>query len=152
MVPGKDFLMTSSSFKANRVAWIFVIVLGSLAGGFARERGPRVEVVCPAPPLPVRMDQRQVLAYELHVTNFDTLPLTLKRLQVFANAESEDPVSDLGEDKLAAAMIRVGSSTSAANGAKDVRIIDAGRACGRLSVDRVGLEGHASQQLATQND
>ena len=118
--------MTSSSFKANRVAWIFVIVLGSLAGGFARERGPRVEVVCPAPPLPVRMDQRQVLAYELHVTNFDTLPLTLKRLQVFANAESEDPVSDLGEDKLAAAMIRVGSSTSAANGAKDVRIIEPG--------------------------
>jgi len=117
--------MESSFFQVNRVAWILVIVLGSLTGGFARERGPRVEVVCPSSPVAVRMDQRQVLAYELHVTNFDTVALTLKRLQVFASVESEQPISDLADDKLSAAMVRVGSG-SAANEAKDVRIIEPG--------------------------
>jgi hypothetical protein len=47
--------------------------------------------VCPSPPIPVRIDKRQVLVYELHVTNFDSVPLTLKRLDVFANEESRGP-------------------------------------------------------------
>src|SRR5947209_20285991 len=56
---------------AVRVAFIFLVVFGFVTPGFARERGPRVEVVCPSPPIPVRIDKRQVLAYELHITNFD---------------------------------------------------------------------------------
>ena len=100
------------------------IVVGLSAMGFARERGPRVEVVCPFPPVPVRIDQQQVLVYELHVTNFDTVPLTLKRLDIFANEDGSSPLSTLAGDSLAAAMIRVGSAGSGAG--KDTPTTDPG--------------------------
>jgi hypothetical protein len=57
--------------------------LGILPSGFARERGPRVEVICPSSPIPVKLGDHQVLVYELHITNFDVVPLTLRRLEVF---------------------------------------------------------------------
>ncbi len=75
----------------------------------ARERGPRVEVVCTSPPIPVRMDKQRVLVYELHITNFDVVPLTLKRVEVFPGHEGTAPVVSLDGKELAAAMIRVGS-------------------------------------------
>lgn len=110
---------------------LFFLIACVLAGvGFARERGPRVEVVCPAPPIPVRMDKEQVLVYELHVTNFDVVPLTLKRVEVFANQESGAPISSLADDKLSAAMIRVGApmmmSGDMSGAAKDTRVIEPG--------------------------
>ena len=37
------------------------------------------------PPIPVRMNTQQVLVYELHITNFDVVPLALKRVEVFAD-------------------------------------------------------------------
>src|SRR5258707_12449632 len=93
---------------AIRVSLSVVLLFGFLTAGFARERGPRVEVVCPSPPIPVRIDKRQVLVYELHVTNFDTVPLTLKRLEVFANEEGSGPLTALSDTALSADMIRVG--------------------------------------------
>jgi murein DD-endopeptidase len=97
---------------------------------FARERGPRVEVVCPSPPIPVTIDKNKVLVYELHVTNFDTVPLTLKRVEIFANEESREPLIILEKDKLSAAMIRVGTAmmmSSGSSGAvQETRIIDPG--------------------------
>lgn len=88
---------------------VIVLVMCTLVT-LARERGPRVEVVCTSPPIPVRMDKQQVLVYELHVTNFDAVPLTLKRLEVFAGDESTGPIASVDEKALAAAMIRVGSA------------------------------------------
>jgi murein DD-endopeptidase len=96
---------------------------------FARERGPRVEVVCPSPPIPVLIDRNEVLVYELHVTNFDTVPLTLKRLEILANEESNKPLITLEDDKLSAAMIRVGATTMSSGpsgSAQDARTIDPG--------------------------
>jgi hypothetical protein len=99
---------------AVRVAFIFLVVFGFVSAGFARERGPRVEVVCPAPPVPVRIDKQQLLVYELHVTNFDMVPVTLKRVEIFANKESSEPLSTLAGDILSASMIRVGATMARA--------------------------------------
>ena len=114
-------------------SFIFVLLFGFVTAGSARERGPRVEVVCPSPPIPVRIDKHQVLVYELHVTNFDTIPLILKRLEVFANEESSEPLITLSDAALSAQMIRVGEAmamamTTSGSGAaaKDPRVIDAG--------------------------
>jgi len=106
-------------------------LLFALAAGFARERGPRVEVVCSMPPIPVRMNTQQVLVYELHITNFDVVPLALKRVEVFADDRNGAPILTLAEEKLSAAMIRVGapmtmSSNTAASPAKDGRILEPG--------------------------
>ena len=115
--------------SAVRVGFIFLVVSGFGTAGFARERGPRVEVVCPSPPVPVRIDKRQVLVYELHVTNFDTVPLTLKRFEVFANEESTGALSTLADTMLSAEMIRVGEAmmmAASGGGVKDVRVIEPG--------------------------
>src|SRR6266851_7674211 len=115
--------------SAVRRGFFFLAVLGLGTGGFARERGPRVEVVCPSSPIPVRVDKRQVLVYELHVTNFDTVPLTLKRLEVFANEESSGALTTLADAGLSAAMIRVGEAMrmgGSGGGAKDARVIEPG--------------------------
>ncbi len=42
---------------------LLVALFGMLQAGIARERGPRVEVVCPSVPVPVRVVDKQVLAY-----------------------------------------------------------------------------------------
>jgi peptidase M23-like protein len=114
---------------AVRASVIFLVVLGFVTAGFARERGPRVEVVCPSSPIPVRIDKRQVLVYELHITNFDTVPLTLKRFEVFANEESSGALSALAGATLSAQMIRVGGAMTMAGsggGVQDARVIEPG--------------------------
>jgi hypothetical protein len=108
---------------------VFVLVFGFATAGFARERGPRVEVVCPSPPIPVRIDKRQILVYELHVTNFDTVPLTLKRFEVFADEDSSAPLTTLADAALSAEMMRVGETmaiTDSAAAAKAARVIAPG--------------------------
>ena len=114
---------------AARVGFIFLVVFGFVTAGFSRERGPRVEVVCPSPPIPLRIDKHQVLVYELHVTNFDAVPLMLKRLEVFANEENSGAVSTLADATLSGDMIRVGETMvmSDSDGAvRDARVIEPG--------------------------
>ena len=122
--------MKSSFATPLRASLIVSLLFGFAATGIARERGPRVEVVCPSPPIPVRTDKRQVLVYELHVTNFDTIPLTLKRLEVFANREGSEPLSTLSDATLSAGMIRVGEAMAMAESGSgagtDPRAIDPG--------------------------
>jgi hypothetical protein len=114
---------------AASMGFIFLVLFGFFTAGFARERGPRVEVMCPSPPIPVRIDRRLVLVYEVHVTNFDAVPLTLKRFEVFANEESSGVLITLADATLSAAMIRVGEAMTMAGsggGVKDARIIEPG--------------------------
>jgi murein DD-endopeptidase MepM/ murein hydrolase activator NlpD len=85
----------------------------------ARERGPRVEVVCPSPPIAVKLAGQKVLVYELHITNFDTTQLTLKRLEVFADGDKSQPLKVISDDALAAVMVEAGSMS----GAKDSQTI-----------------------------
>ena len=106
---------------------VFTIVFGLLQPGTARERGPRVEVECPAPPIPVVVAidsaERQALAYELDITNFDVAPLTLKRLEVFGDVDKDKPLQSISGDALTAIMIEVGASS----GVKNPQTIDPGR-------------------------
>src|SRR5580700_134957 len=112
-------LMRLSFAIGVRFLYTLVVVSLMLPAGFARERGPRVEVVCPSPPVPVKLAEKQVLVYELHVTNFEAVPLTLKRLEVFADTENSQPLSIISGDALSAMMIEAGSM----GGTKDSQTI-----------------------------
>jgi murein DD-endopeptidase len=96
-----------------------VLISVTLQVGLARERGPRVDVVCPAPPIPVKVEDKQVLVYELQVTNFDTVPLTLKKLQVFADTDKSPPLKTISDAALSAIMTEAGTIT----GGKDSQTI-----------------------------
>jgi murein DD-endopeptidase MepM/ murein hydrolase activator NlpD len=69
------------------------------------------------------MDKRQVVVYELNVTNFDLVPVRLKRLEVFADEAGGAPLSALGGDALAKAMTRIGSGSG---GSMDTAVIEPG--------------------------
>jgi len=87
-------------------------------------------VVCPSSPIPVAIGNSKVLVYELHITNFDTVPLTLKRIEIFANQVSSQPLTTIEDDKLTAAMTRVGAAMNMSGGssvgAEDTRKVDPG--------------------------
>jgi hypothetical protein len=99
--------MHFSSIVIRATIAVFV-ALGLPVAAWTRERGPRVEVICPMPPAPVRIDAQQALVYELHVTNFDLVPLILTRLEVFGSEQNGTPLIALSDKSLAAAMTRVG--------------------------------------------
>ena len=112
-VDGKEHkFMRLSSAIGERCFYTLAVILLMLPAGFARERGPRVEVVCPSPPVPAKLAEKQTLVYELHVTNFETVPVTLKRLEVFADADESQPLSVISGDDLPAIMIEAGSMSS----------------------------------------
>jgi len=111
--------MRLSCAIVERCFYTLAVILLMLPAGFARERGPRVEVVCPSAPVPVKLAGKQILVYELHVTNFDTVPVTLKRLEVFADADESQPLSIISGDALSAIMIEAGSMSAT----KDSRTI-----------------------------
>lgn len=101
---------------------VIALLLGGIAiPGSARERGPRVQVLCPTAPVAFPLDKQTALVYELDVTNFEMAPLTLKRVQIFANAANGEQLVDLGGDALSADMTRAG-----AMGGKNSQTIDAG--------------------------
>jgi hypothetical protein len=127
-----------------RAAVCILIALGPATGCLGRERGPRVEVVCPSPPIPVRVDKRQVVVYELNVTNFDLVPLRLKRMAVFADEAGGAPLSALDGDALAKAMTRIGLGAS---GSTDTAGNRAWRSLSRFCVDRGGLRSATACQL-----
>jgi murein DD-endopeptidase len=117
---GKEHELMRLSFAIGaRLFYAVVVVLVMLQAGFARERGPRVEVVSPSSPVPVKLAEQQVLVYELHVTNFDVVPLTLKRLEVYADTEQSQPLKTISDDALSAIMVEAGSMS----GAKDSQTI-----------------------------
>ena len=108
----------------------FLCILLSLTisqAALARERGPRAQVDCPFPPIAVKVAQKagekQVLAYELHITNFDVVPLTLKQLEIFGDGNKAQRLASLSGDALSAIMIAVGSGGAPTN----PRLIDPGK-------------------------
>ena len=112
--------MRDSTLILFRTSCAFLMALACLSVAWARERGPRVEVSCPAPPIPVVIDKKRVLVYEFHVTNFDSVPLTLKRVEIFGG-DNSNAISVLTEDALSAAMTAVGGQS------KDARVIGPGQ-------------------------
>ena len=76
----------------------------------ARERGPRVLVVCPYAPIPARIASHLVLAYELQITNFDKVPLSLRKLEIFAGSRQAAPLESLSGNDLATIIYHVGAN------------------------------------------
>ena len=74
--------------------------------------------------------KNKVLVYELHLTNFDVVPLTVKRISIFAAHDDPNPLAALGGEKLSAAMIRIGAPTmmsgSSSSGSGNTRTLDPG--------------------------
>jgi hypothetical protein len=109
----EEQLMMGARFAAGKFLYTFLyalaVVLIMLQTGFARERRPRIEVVCLEPPVPVVVEDTQVLVYELHITNFDTVPLTLKRVEVFGDDQHTQPLTTLTDDALATIMQEAGA-------------------------------------------
>lgn len=105
---------------------LFLLLLSGLAltqGSSARPRGPRVEVVCPTAPTTATFAEQRSLAYELHITNFDSVPLTLERIEIFSNSENSQPLQSLSGDALSATILKVGAT----GGEKQPGTIDPGR-------------------------
>lgn len=67
-----------------------------------------IEAVIPAPPTPLRLGGRTHLVYELHITNFDSKPITLGRIEALGPAGVE-PLATLSDAALAAAFNRKGA-------------------------------------------
>jgi len=111
------------ALTGRRLSSALIMVVGLLQGVAARERGPRVEVVCPSAPIPVRVADKQVLVYELRLTNFDVVPLILKRLEVFPGALSNPPLKVFAEDALTPILHQVGAQM----GSKSSTTVDPGR-------------------------
>jgi hypothetical protein len=107
----------TSSLCATCLGFSFAlaVILGTPQATVARERGPRVEVVCPSPPIPVKLDEQQILVYELHVTNFDVVPLRLKHVEVFGDTDKSQPLKTISDDALSGTMVEVGSKSGTKN-------------------------------------
>lgn len=128
------------------------VVFATLQTGFARDRGPRVEVFCPVPPIAVKLAQRRVLAYELHITNFDVVPLSLKRIEVFSDVEKSEPLQTLTGDELAADVIEVGAKMAMgrptdASATKGTQTIEPGRRAVVFLWIELGLETRVPKSL-----
>lgn len=116
-------------FSMRRRALILIPSLFLLNPSWARERGPRVDVVCPATPIAVTLGNNNVLVYELHVTNFDTVPLTLQRVEIYGDRENSTALMTLEGEKLSGSMTQVGAAmamSSSSTAAHDTRMIDPG--------------------------
>jgi murein DD-endopeptidase len=81
-----------------------------------------VEIRVPLPPTPVKANGRTVLAYEIHVTNFQARDITLNRVEVLAADAASRPVISLKDDGLLAAINRPGPSATVT----DKRVIGGG--------------------------
>jgi murein DD-endopeptidase len=92
---------------------VFIVVVGPSYGAFPRERGPRVELICPWSPIPVNIDEHLVLVYELHITNFDKVPVTLSKLEVFGDTDGAPTLESVSDDTLAPMMLNLGANVSA---------------------------------------
>jgi hypothetical protein len=94
----------ASRHRTFLVALLFIIALtaGAVVSFAQSSAHPSpVEVVTPKPPMPVVVEGKQVLVYELHITNFASSPLELTEIQVFAIGEKSSPSDVTGGEKLA---------------------------------------------------
>lgn len=89
---------------------IAILLLGT--GVHAAVREPRIEVKCPAPPSVVNAESKPVLAYELHMTSFESVPLTLKQLEILGNSTSNTPLATYSGAALSPMVDLIGSAPS----------------------------------------
>src|SRR6476659_7539664 len=92
--------------------WMFaffcvVVLLNLVAFAQAPPNAP-VEIRVPVAQTPVKANGRLLLAYEIHITNFQARENALNRIEVYRDAANQAIVS-LKEDDLLAAVVRPGA-------------------------------------------
>jgi murein DD-endopeptidase len=103
---------------------IFILVIALKAQSTIAQAPPNapVEIRNPVAPVAAKVGGRTVLAYELHITNFQSRDVTLNRVQVFGSDAALRPVAVLEGDDLIKAITRPGVSAPPA----DKRVIAGG--------------------------
>jgi hypothetical protein len=98
------------TWRLPLVPWIGAVlaVAGSSLGAQGASLPPSVEIRIPKPPTVAHVNDRAVLAYELHVTNFTRDTLTLSRVDVLADSVGTTVIATLADTALAAAIARPG--------------------------------------------
>jgi murein DD-endopeptidase len=81
-----------------------------------------VEVIIPVAPTPVKSNGQTHLAYELHVTNFNSRDTTLKRIEVFTQENNTTPLTGYQNTALTNLIARPGAASNLA----DRRVIGGG--------------------------
>lgn len=104
-----------NKFSIGRRLALAAFVFMAFQAAGARSRGPRVEVVCPKPPIPVEIAGKQVLAYELHITNFDSVAVTLQQMAVFSDSGTNASLATLTGDTLNESITVIGSPSAKAD-------------------------------------
>jgi murein DD-endopeptidase MepM/ murein hydrolase activator NlpD len=105
--------------------WVVILLAIALPlnfkSAFAQEAANApAEIRIPVSPTPVNAHGRVVLAYEIHMTNFQAGEITLKRVEVFGDTPNET-IASLKDDSLLAALFRPGAPTVA-----DKRVMSGG--------------------------
>ena len=86
---------------------VALIALPSITEAEVSERPSPVEVVNPIAPRPVIAGGKQILAYELHITNFGRTPFVLRHIEVFNSAHL---IFDLSGDALTKSLVPIGEA------------------------------------------
>jgi len=105
--PGGALRFSGSLGAALGALLPLVLAFAGSAGTGASARPTPVEVIIPAPPVPVAAEGKSVLAYELHITNFGRDPLRLQRIEVYGG-DAERPLASFEGAALAQMVSLVG--------------------------------------------
>jgi len=110
--------MQWSLFKIVVVFTVCSLLLnGDLGDGFLRAQTRSdlpIALEVPIGPTPVRGDEEINLAYELHLTNFRALDLTLKRIEVYVD-DNHAPIAGLEGTELKNCLFRPGVTSDSAD-------------------------------------
>ena len=103
--------------------WLFLAIAGaapSAAAGQGTALPPFLELRVPKPPTVATGDGGSFLAFELHVTNFATQTMTLKRVEIAAagSGGARNVLQAISDSALARSLSRPGTNTPAAERAR----------------------------------
>jgi peptidase M23-like protein len=98
-------MQSSQTLRRTLPRWALLtaaLIPPALAAQAVQRQAP-VEVTTPKPPTPVMADGKNMLGYELHVTNFGSRPLALKSVEVFSSLTATQPIAMRRDSSLRAA-------------------------------------------------
>lgn len=152
----QGFLISGKHNARRLTLWclIAIAVLFGSSVAFSQSLQQSFDLQVPWRPIPVLIGGNKLLLYELHLTNFASANLTLKRIQVVDSAGVA--LSDIGESELAGLIGRIDQPV----GAPDKLLVPPGVRVlvymsvplGRLGVVPVALSHRIEYQAAAKSD
>src|SRR5258706_9362265 len=86
------------------------IAMATISASMVEDRRESFDVAVPEAPIPVRTEGRKTLVYELHLTNFATMPLVVREVRALDDA-TQKPLTDFGGSSLSDRLTLVGASS-----------------------------------------